>query len=354
MDKSQLVCLLEKSLTCSVFDVKWIPCSAKFVVLGCLPRSTGTIKIFELNGSELTLIKEAEKPKALKCGTFGASSLRERRLATGDFDGNLSIWDLEDFERPVYTVKAHKELINAVAGFGGQNIGCGAPEIATCGRDGIVKLWDPRQREVPVAVMKAKEGETPRDCWAVAFGNSFNNDERVIASGYDNGDIKMFDLRKMQVQWETNLANGVCDLHFDRPDIEMNKLVATTLEAKFHVFDLRTQHPTRGFAYMTEEAHKSTIWCVRHLPQNREVFATTGGAGSVHLWKYEYPAKRFKEDSEGVKEGVPGSVTLLHNATLSTQPISSFDWSPDKLGLGVCASFDQTVRVLVATKLNLL
>lgn len=33
------------------------------------------------------------------------------------------------------------------------------------------------------------------DCWAVAFGNSFNNDERNIACGYDNGDLKIFDLR---------------------------------------------------------------------------------------------------------------------------------------------------------------
>lgn len=28
----------------------------------------------------------------------------------------------------------------------------------------------------------------------------------------------------------------------------MNKLVATTLEGKFHVFDVRTQNPTKGFA----------------------------------------------------------------------------------------------------------
>jgi len=33
----------------------------------------------------------------------------------------------------------------------------------------------------------------------------------------------------------------------------MNKLVATTLESKFHVFDVRTQHPTKGFASVTEK-----------------------------------------------------------------------------------------------------
>jgi len=40
------------------------------------------------------------------------------------------------------------------------------------------------------------EKETPPDAWCVSFGNSYNNDERVIACGYDNGDLKLFDLRK--------------------------------------------------------------------------------------------------------------------------------------------------------------
>lgn len=33
----------------------------------------------------------------------------------------------------------------------------------------------------------------------------------------------------------------------------MNKLVATTLESKFTVYDLRTQHPTKGFSSLTEK-----------------------------------------------------------------------------------------------------
>lgn len=43
------------------------------------------LQIYELEGSELKLIKEFEKPTAFKCGTFGASSLANRRLATGNF-----------------------------------------------------------------------------------------------------------------------------------------------------------------------------------------------------------------------------------------------------------------------------
>jgi len=33
------------------------------------------------------------------------------------------------------------------------------------------------------------------------------------------------------------------------------------------------------------KAHKSTVWLARHLPQNRDVFMTLGGSGSLNLWK---------------------------------------------------------------------
>lgn len=34
----------------------------------------------------------------------------------------------------------------------------------------------------------------------------------MIASGYDNGDVKLFDLKQNMLVWETNLKNGVCGL----------------------------------------------------------------------------------------------------------------------------------------------
>lgn len=43
-----------------------------------------------------------------------------------------------------YSVKAHENIVNCIDGIGGQNIGYGAPEIATGGRDGCVRIWDPR------------------------------------------------------------------------------------------------------------------------------------------------------------------------------------------------------------------
>lgn len=351
MEKPQIIVHSQESVNYTLFDAKWIPFSAKFVTLGSHPRGTGALQIYELSDGKVQRVSERELPKGFKCGTFGASNSHDRHLATGDFEGKLNTWDLEKPDVPVYSAKAHSQIINAIDGVGGVGVGKGAPELVTGSRDGSVKVWDLRQHTSPVATMEPVQGEDVRDCWTVAFGNSYNNEERCVCAGYDNGDVKLFDLRNMSVKWEKNLKNGVCCVEFDRKDIEMNKLVVTTLESKFHLFDVRTLHPKKGFASLTKKAHKSTIWVARHLPQNRDIFATAGGSGSLNLWTYKYPSNRKKCDG-GSPMGVIGDVELLQSDTFSNQPISSLDWNVHKLGLGVCTSFDQVVRVIIVTKLN--
>lgn len=353
MDKPQIILHSQKSVNYTVFDVKWIPTSAKFISLGNHARGTGALDIFEITHGDTTVVSQHEKPTAFKCGTFGVSPTREKRhLATGNFDGYVQVWDLDKIEKPIYSVKGHTEIINAIDGVGGLGIGEGAPELATASRDGRVHIWDTRQAEGAVASMEPAEGETKRDCWAVCFGNAYNSSERVVCAGYDNGDVKLFDLRTMSIRWETNVKNGVCCLEFDRKDIQMNKLVATTLESKIHVFDMKTQHPEKGFASVVEKAHNSTVWLGKHLPQNRDIFMTCGGSGSYYLWKYNYPEQRSITQSDQTVAGVAGNLTLLQNIGLSTQPASGFDWNMDKAGLACTGAFDQTVRVLITTKLN--
>eukprot|EP01029_Cantina_marsupialis_P031410 TRINITY_DN903_c0_g1_i3.p1 TRINITY_DN903_c0_g1~~TRINITY_DN903_c0_g1_i3.p1 ORF type:complete len:258 (+),score=52.20 TRINITY_DN903_c0_g1_i3:394-1167(+) len=252
---------------------------------------------------------------------------------------------------PSFSVKAHDGLINSVDGCGGLNLGHGAPEIVSGGRDGCVRVWDPRTKK-PVLSLEPASSEPKRDCWAVCFGNSFNDEERCICAGYDNGDVKLFDLRTSAMIWQTNVGNGVVSVQFDRKDIPMNKLLVTTLESKFHVFDMRTHHPTKGFAQVTEKAHKSTIWPGRHLPQNRDLFMTGGGNGGINIYKYNYPSQRTALADDDKKMGVAGSVELLNSRIVSPQALISFDWSPDKEGLGVAACLDQTVKVFIVTRLE--
>lgn len=285
MDKFDSVCITtyaEKEVNYNLFESLWIPCSAKFVTLGATSTSNGVIQIYELNNGKVELIKEKKHDRSIKCGTFGASSLVNRHLATGDFCGNLDIWDIET-STSIYSVRAHQNVIFSVDGIAGRSLHCGAPEIVTGSYDGFVKVWDPRQKEKPVAIMEPLD-EIKRQCWAVTFGNAYNSQERIVGAGYDNGDLKLFDLRNMALSDEFNLPDGICSLEFDRKDIKMNKLLATGLEDNISLFIMRNrssyQYPT-----ITERVHRSTVWCGKHLPQNRDIFMTCGGSGSLCLWK---------------------------------------------------------------------
>lgn len=66
-----------------------------------------------------------------------------------------------------------------------------------------------------------------RDCWSVAFGDSHNKDERCVCAGFDNGDIRVFDLRTLQIRWESNVRNGVCGLETNNKYEPLQKLVAS-------------------------------------------------------------------------------------------------------------------------------
>jgi hypothetical protein len=56
----------------------------------CVFKSLYSKKLCRTNVN--ILYKQVEKTSAFKCGTYGASSLRDRYLATGDFEGKLNIW----------------------------------------------------------------------------------------------------------------------------------------------------------------------------------------------------------------------------------------------------------------------
>ena len=71
--------------------------------VGSNPRDTGNLSVYELDGSELKCLKEEEKKVSFKCATFGHASLSHRTLATGDFHGNLAVWDLEKSAHPAWT-----------------------------------------------------------------------------------------------------------------------------------------------------------------------------------------------------------------------------------------------------------
>ena len=235
-----------KTLGCTPTDVKWIPSSPRFVTTGTHPKGTGSVQVWEMvPGEGARAIGEVVRPEGIKCGTFGASFLEDRHFAVADCKGSLAILDLSrsssssasssaSSSSTALTVggggssdssssgdanggisgsvvwrvpAAHSSFINCIDGCGGLGIGGGAPELVTGGRDGCVKLWDPRVQD-PVLSMEPVTGQGARECWCVAFGGASSDEERCIAAGYDNGDVKLFDLRTQSIRWETNIGNG--------------------------------------------------------------------------------------------------------------------------------------------------
>ena len=58
LEKPRIIVHLEKSLNYTVYDVKWIPCSTKMVVLGSHPRGTGALQVLDFCKGELKSILE--------------------------------------------------------------------------------------------------------------------------------------------------------------------------------------------------------------------------------------------------------------------------------------------------------
>lgn len=91
-DAPQLIEHIRHSVPFTPNDTKWIPVSARFVAMGIYPKATGAISVYELKHGDLKTVAELEKPNGIKCSSFGASSLHEHHLATGDYAGIMSVW----------------------------------------------------------------------------------------------------------------------------------------------------------------------------------------------------------------------------------------------------------------------
>ena len=130
-DAPQMIEHKNVSLTYTPYETRWVPCSARFVCCGITPKAKGKLEVYELKQGKLEVVAEKIHGSGFKCGTFGASSLSERSIATGDYKGGLNIFDLERLDVPTFSIPtAHSQIINGIDGVGGLGIGGGAPELS--------------------------------------------------------------------------------------------------------------------------------------------------------------------------------------------------------------------------------
>ena len=65
MDKPKIIEHVHKPLDFTLFDARWIPCSARFVVLGNHARGTGALQIYEISKGSVNLVKSVSKLSVL-------------------------------------------------------------------------------------------------------------------------------------------------------------------------------------------------------------------------------------------------------------------------------------------------
>ena len=138
------------------------------------------------------LNKELEKKAAFKCGTFGASSFRERHLATGNFEGYLQLWDLQRPEKPLMDVKARTRSSTPSTAPGVRGAAT-APNSSPAAATGA-RVWDVRQKDAPVAIFEPAEGVKARDCGA-SHSATPSTTKAVRARRVRQWRREMFDLR---------------------------------------------------------------------------------------------------------------------------------------------------------------
>ncbi|KEG13083.1 WD repeat domain 92, partial [Trypanosoma grayi] len=134
VSRQQVIEHVKKNLLYTAFDVKWVPNSASFAVVGQYPNNQGAISLLQLNKGELRVEREIKTKMPIKCCTFGHNSPQQQSvitLCTGDFAGGLSVCDVERLDggsgdAVFHVPHAHESIINAVDG--AQH--SGPPEIA--------------------------------------------------------------------------------------------------------------------------------------------------------------------------------------------------------------------------------
>ena len=67
-------------------------CASGCLVAGCTTRTL--LYLCHVGQCVPVLHLQSEKKVSVKCGTFGATNLHQRHLATGDFDGKLNVWSV--------------------------------------------------------------------------------------------------------------------------------------------------------------------------------------------------------------------------------------------------------------------
>ena len=185
--------------------------------------------------------------------------------------------------------------------------------------------------------MVPEVGQTRKQFWSVCQTHqNSTNQANYVAAGFDNGDIKVFDVRNSKIAWETSLSRGVSKLcviprNCDKDDKSENILMAGTVQGKMYTWNMLKPADTP----LQQQLDKGTVWEATSLSQNKNLVVTVLGTGAMVLVNLE-------EDK----------INKLLSHQVSEPPLTGLSASQDKPGLIATSSFDKTIRLFYYTGLK--
>ncbi|MEH1787163.1 MAG: TIR domain-containing protein [Nostoc sp.] len=222
------------------------------------------------------------------CMTF----INNRLLASGNSEGNIEIWDLNQDEnkKTVRKKKHHKGIIRCIAFNSQQNI------IASGGEDGKVILFEYRGLEVKITPLLVKTEDTSiKQVRTLAF----SHDGNILAVGcIDNTaegksehKIRQYDLIKRQWSWiddsneHEHLIRSVAFCP-NLTDPQSEILISGGDERTVKLWDWDNKKKRWIKRKQALSGYANRIWSVALFNQDCKTFACGGEDNQIRLWNY--------------------------------------------------------------------
>ncbi|KAN0015990.1 hypothetical protein ACTFIU_005940 [Dictyostelium citrinum] len=332
---------ITKKLTSQPYSCQWIPTSCSVITVGKKTSggiSKGDIKIHQLDFDDtsgdpkLNLVYENEFTNPFRCLSFfkQPNQLQQqqnnRRFITGDFNGQISEWDSDICDIPIWGIKgAHQGSISAIDAYGDHLVVCS-------GKDGTIKVYDtrikPNNGDNSSSPISTFQQTNKNGCWSIC-----TNDNNIIA-GFENGDLNIYNLKTNSIQSTHKVNGGICSIDSnDRSNI-LNQFLITTNKSFITTLSLNnnTNNNLEFKDYEINKNENQTIWSGIYSPWNKKdnenIFTVCEGDGSVSMYRDDFK--------------------LIDKVIVSNSPILQLDYSKDRKGLLCCISLKKQLSILIS------